>query len=678
MFQKKTTIIIWTVWFIALAYFYYQIYVLTPHPHFFPAFFLVGTMLGGAVCVYGVGFKRLFFGPKRFVAVLWMLLATVPIAGLGLMTFEAFRFVNTTRDEPHHWNHLIAAPPVLAAGDAWIRLTYPHRFEGEKIVLFYTEEDDPEKLVAEIDRYITELENRLETRLVEKPYWIRGKLFGFSGLAISGVALCGNMHWLPPDDYHGIRYLDYHEIAHTIITQAMSLTKCSPQMPPVILVEGWAEAHSVDPKTNAIATLGLEMVEKVPFRELVTPAAYYRNDYRSYKQGATIVNYLLSHYGYPKFLELYSRANETNFEQVFHEIYGLGFEEFDSLYLEEAEKVAKDEIVYGFHPLPKSFWAEEEKQPAEVEPSDFTDEQKSLLEEMKSAHEKLNEYYNTDILFSQTNTSQDTETDESLTFEMNFAASDSQHRRYEYLYRRTDKSGESDISSHGILILDSQAVWQYSLVDRDNPDAGFQLSGAIMVRQDKENEYVLNSATPVVLNLDPNECKIHDLTAFEENGERLVRLEYSNVFVPNMNNHVVYELYRDRLWSVKSLTAERSGIGESAGDSVSTKVDCTYDTEHPQHLTGSKKITKRTDNGKTTTYNEEMKITKFVKGSPNESELAPPAKIVKIAELDSRDLYPTDWFPTYFYVSLVAYCLIFFFPSGNCRNEREKDQSTGS
>jgi len=73
------------------------------------------------------------------------------------------------------------------------------------------------------------------------------------------------------------------------------------------------------------------------FREAVSDVYYNQMDHRLYLQGGALVTVLCDKFGPEKFLELYTTCTRKTFEQDVKRIYGLSFEELDSLYWEEIE-----------------------------------------------------------------------------------------------------------------------------------------------------------------------------------------------------------------------------------------------------------------------------------------------------------------------------------------------------
>ena len=63
--------------------------------------------------------------------------------------------------------------------------------------------------------------------------WVRGSLFGLNSRAVVLWALCGDV-----DNPAELTHLDYHEMAHTLITTLAG----TDHVPPFVLIEGWAES----------------------------------------------------------------------------------------------------------------------------------------------------------------------------------------------------------------------------------------------------------------------------------------------------------------------------------------------------------------------------------------------------------------------------------------------------
>ena len=269
-------------------------------------------------------------GPGRLLPAACLLLVFLPlIAGAGLIGRVAW-----TAD---HRGNLQFTTPVRvglfwALGMARVEanLRYPDRYAGRHIDLFQAanagdRNDKVRGWVKAMDRHVDILANRLErSPSDERIAWVRGELLGMNGRAIGGVAICNGSR-------DGPRYLDYHEVAHCVIT----LMAGPDQYPPMLLAEGWAEAgSSADFKRRRqvlIDELGQQVVDgrSITLRECVSTARYGRSAGSAYSHGGPFVIYLLERFGGRVFFRLYREVRPATFFRDAEQILGTGWDELE-------------------------------------------------------------------------------------------------------------------------------------------------------------------------------------------------------------------------------------------------------------------------------------------------------------------------------------------------------------
>src|SRR5262249_5114764 len=123
------------------------------------------------------------------------------------------------------------------------RLAYPHRLGSQRLVMFYDDRvTDPHKDLEAMDRHVAGLEAVTGRPLRDKIHWVRGELFGRRQMQICGLALgrCQSPAAWDPADHPFRLSVDRHELAHGVVQQVQPPGTDAP----MLLVEGWAEAHS--------------------------------------------------------------------------------------------------------------------------------------------------------------------------------------------------------------------------------------------------------------------------------------------------------------------------------------------------------------------------------------------------------------------------------------------------
>jgi hypothetical protein len=130
----------------------------------------------------------------------------------------------------------LMGPAGAALIDAQLRWLYPHRFEGEHVVMIYDQAEDVEHQVAAMDRHIARLDAILGRSSKAKVHWVRGRAGGFDGRYFQGIALGS----CPDPDLEigsdGLTWLDRQEVAHLVISQ-----HCGPDSEPPFLTRSLLE-----------------------------------------------------------------------------------------------------------------------------------------------------------------------------------------------------------------------------------------------------------------------------------------------------------------------------------------------------------------------------------------------------------------------------------------------------
>lgn len=259
----------------------------------------------------------------------YFLLMTTPLVWVGTTTWHAIETAHA------RGNLQLTAPmrvlAVWACGaaelEAWWR--YPRRVEGQYVELVDANTTgNAQALLEELDAHIVRLAKELDAPIPPgKVAWVRGDLLGFGspGRAIISLAICDR----GPSE---LGYVDYHEVAHTLITRMAG----PDQDPPMLLAEGYAQSHSSgSPEQDRIdAISGLASARMgdrtVSLADWVSPENYGRSYGPAYSHGSPFVLFLIERYGGPKFLELYTQCRRETFVADFEGIYGKKFADVES------------------------------------------------------------------------------------------------------------------------------------------------------------------------------------------------------------------------------------------------------------------------------------------------------------------------------------------------------------
>ena len=248
----------------------------------------------------------------------------------------------------------MAAAAVMEAEAA---RTFPYRMESKRLVMFYDERiRSPQSDLEEMDRHVASLETLTGKPLREKIHWVRGKILGRGRIAMRGLALGSTespegkagTHEFGPD--FGPLYLDRHELAHAVIHQLQPPDADAP----TLLIEGWAESQSgMNPKRmGQVAIHSRELwrqrtgadSNRSRLRELVSASSYYRIDGAIYNVGGAFATHLLRQFGIEKLLTLYFACRPERFVEECETILGVRFEDLETAFWADAERMARGEI----------------------------------------------------------------------------------------------------------------------------------------------------------------------------------------------------------------------------------------------------------------------------------------------------------------------------------------------
>lgn len=232
-----------------------------------------------------------------------------------------------------------AGASLMEAQAAW---AFPQRHESARVVMFHHGVTDPDDDLWAMENHLSHLESLLDGPLRTRIHWVRGRLLGFHGLSLYGLAV-----WEPqPNPENGeIHFdpVDRHEAAHAAIAQFLPPDADVP----TVLSEGWAQAHQngwLGPRPVREADIWAdyrsisETGDPTPrLAELFGPAWYHQDSGAVYPLGAHLVRYLISRYGAPKFLTLYKSIRPGQVEATFQRLYGMTPAEIEAAMETEAQ-----------------------------------------------------------------------------------------------------------------------------------------------------------------------------------------------------------------------------------------------------------------------------------------------------------------------------------------------------
>ncbi|MEM1108620.1 MAG: hypothetical protein AAGH99_08020 [Planctomycetota bacterium] len=318
---------IWLSWIVLVAvqFFYWRIYTLRPNPWLWLVLTLIVVFGPPALYVFGltqIDRHRIKWLPFLAAA----LLGTVPLLAAGV-------YFAQTLGKAHHRGNMVLTPALnltgwwaMGAAEFNMRLRYDVQAVGRHVELIQA---DPtphaQAYVNEMDRHVEDIAEVLGQPIAPgRIVWARGSVLGFNGRAMYGLAICR-------DDRSSPGYLDYHEIAHCVITKMAG----PDHQPSMLLAEGFAQAFSAadldEFRDRMIRHLHKAKTEghTVPLSDWVSPENYGRSVGPAYSHGGPLVVYLLEHYGGEKFFELYQQIRIDTVSEDCQRVLGVSWDEME-------------------------------------------------------------------------------------------------------------------------------------------------------------------------------------------------------------------------------------------------------------------------------------------------------------------------------------------------------------
>jgi hypothetical protein len=337
---------VWVLWVLLIGLLWGQFQAGILHTAAYLFLFLLVVMILAAVAALSCGLYRVVRGPKRSLSFIWMLIALAPV-------FLTAQFAAYAIDQHRRRNVPFNVPMKLAvmAGCSLMELEamhlYPRRLESARIVMFFNDGavPEPQRDLEEMDRHVARLEECTGSPVRAKIYWVRGPLLGLRNLAYQGLALGSWEGRAGP--------LDRHELAHAVLYQLHTPNS----EPPMMLVEGWAEAHSRDrDDLGHIALLArranptlwtLQEWKPNPdacLPELLGPTWYHHDSGPVYHIGGAFVDYLLRKYGTQRFVELYLACRPRTVADDFARVLGSDLPTLERQFWSDVESRALTQI----------------------------------------------------------------------------------------------------------------------------------------------------------------------------------------------------------------------------------------------------------------------------------------------------------------------------------------------
>jgi len=249
--------------------------------------------------------------------------------------------------------------------DAHARWAYPNRLEGQHLIMFHDDRiSDPQGDLRGMDDHLSHLERLTQLRMREKVYWMRGSFHGHR-FAMYGLVFGSSKS--PTDE------TDRHELAHAFLNQH---TRPGSD-PPMLLVEGWAEAQSQDSKSLATRLMAWrrslsgwaphwptmspgekeKFVQQMPdpeglkqlldaappsyLRELTNPFWHAHDAGAVYWFGGAFVDFFVRRYGVSRFLELYFNVGSRGFEDECRRLCGMDLTALEGEFWQDVELAAQ-------------------------------------------------------------------------------------------------------------------------------------------------------------------------------------------------------------------------------------------------------------------------------------------------------------------------------------------------
>jgi hypothetical protein len=227
----------WLTWALSVGLLWGQHWAGVLHPVALLFGLLLAFILLAALVGTAGGLWRVCRGPCRRAAAAWALMCSLPLGLWTALAVYALRLAATGQSFPKNIFSDIAGMAVASLMEDQSHLTYPHRLESERLVMFYDDRvTDARRDLKEMDRHVASLERVTGKALRAKIHWVRGEVFGRSRMAIRGLVLGSSQspaNWDTAD--HPFRLsVDRHELAHGVVHQLQPPVADAP----TLLIEG--------------------------------------------------------------------------------------------------------------------------------------------------------------------------------------------------------------------------------------------------------------------------------------------------------------------------------------------------------------------------------------------------------------------------------------------------------
>jgi hypothetical protein len=564
---RSLAIVVWVAWLVLIGLMFglqaWQVW----YPYFLPmTAALVIMVVAGSCLIVGASW-RLVRGPGRRRALACVFLSMAPLwfmAAHGTYGFESAFAPSLRLNLPVK----MLVPLACSLMDLEARVRYPQWTVGEKVVMLSTPAATAREQVAAMDRHVRQLETRLGRQSRWQSYWARGPLLGFEGEAM--FSLCMGSRPGGQVDADGLKTVDRHEIAHTVITSFYS----SQSQPPALLVEGWAEANQGTDPTEQVFRVWEEHKRgrDLTLRELTGPDGYWYSFGPAYVQGAPLVNYLLRRFGPERFLALYTTCDFATFAADCHRTLGVTLDELDTDFWADVEQTVARE-----GPHARSTLARLKLDPG-VDPAQwkaFVDEYLVAAERLLAPFEHVN--MTTEYQFTSTNNQGKVDRQ-------------TQHLRLSRSGKLTRVRVESDSGESAYLAHPKKSFeahrktpndpWEIEDGPERDPDRSYRRSSnaidnLYLAKPYKMAAMLLEDAEDLNRRVDTtNNVVVAGLERFTEKGRPLVRIRLEN---PSINGIVDWRtallvLAVDQLFAAQYYEYVAPGAAK-----VKVRGDCAYD-----------------------------------------------------------------------------------------------------
>jgi hypothetical protein len=318
----------WVAWLLALGIMAGLSYGRVLHPSFLYMAVPLGIQVICTVAVLGGGIWRIFRGPRRGRAAAWMLIGVLPTLWMAAYVEYAFAFIAGQHHRPNALIRLSEAGISLLA-EPYIRVCYPHQYEGERFVLWSDSPRFDKEEMAAMDAHIRAMEKALGGQPRYQVYWVCGPVWGIGGRGGSGWAIGVN-----PSLPNAITdRVGRHEAAHVVLDEFCPFGS----EVPMLLHEGWAELHSKPKPESRWQECWISQREgELPnLRALTGPEYYFNSIDPMYSLGSVLVEYILKRFGHEKFLELCTTCREATFAEDVERVLGVSLDELDRAYQQD-------------------------------------------------------------------------------------------------------------------------------------------------------------------------------------------------------------------------------------------------------------------------------------------------------------------------------------------------------